>query len=140
MLNQSLSCRYLVCYYTQSNKALMIISTPITLITVFMIPFKLSHLGTYSISIHPMRMRTAVCISAEIYISVFLLKNNFPQITIAYNSSRTNLKPMSSCFLSSLNPRYETLHLQAGLFQAPPRITLYAPSNGPFGFTCDLFV
>lgn len=44
----------------------MIIKTPITLMIVDMIPLRLSHDGTLSMRIHPIRIFTAVLIKRDI--------------------------------------------------------------------------
>lgn len=52
--------------YIQSNRALMIIKTPITLMIVAMIPRKFSQDGTLSMRIQPIRIFTAVLIKSDI--------------------------------------------------------------------------
>ena len=74
--------------YTQSNNALIIISTPITLTIFATIPSRPSHEGTLSIKIQPINIRIAVCNNAfTIIIILYLYNESLVIIFTLYNTS-----------------------------------------------------
>ena len=86
---------YKIPSYTQSNRALMIIKTPITLMIVAMMPRKFSQDGTLSMRIQPIRIFTAVLINAEIIIFLFSL-------CYYYHTKRCSLYPLNNLIMSPL--------------------------------------